>query len=96
MRNAKKKFYLNLPENEAAEIISSLGYSFSKRGYPDFTVYNEDGSIYGFVEVKPNEDSRLKTNQATFFDFCVERNIPCIRWCPSDGPNKIKEFIKGK
>jgi hypothetical protein len=59
-------------------------------------VYNEDGSIYGFIEVKPTEEAKLKTAQATFFDFCVERNIPCIRWCPSDGKQKIEDFVKGK
>ena len=96
-RMAKAKgrlYYVNKPEDLAAKAIISVGMTCSKRGYPDFTVYNKDGSIYGFIEVKPNDERQLKKEQESFFEFCASRKIPCLKWSPEDGPEKIVKFLK--
>lgn len=90
------KFFVNRPENAAAELLDRLGRAFSKRGYPDFTVYNLDGPIYGFIEVKPHDERELKTEQRVFSEFCHKYGIPFIMWCPTDGLDKIKTFLQIK
>lgn len=89
-------FFVNNPENSAAEILSSLSVRCSKRGYPDLTVYNEDGSIYGFIEVKPDDRENLKTEQQVFEEFCSKHDVPFIMWRPKDGLEKIKNFLVRK
>jgi len=90
-----RKFFTNVPEDLAACIVHDNGGSFSKRGYPDFTIYRKDGSIYGFIEVKPREDRDLKPEQQSFFQFCHKHGIPCIKWSPDEGPEPILRFMKG-
>lgn len=87
-------YYANSPEDEAAKAVRSVGLTCSKRGYPDFTVYNKDGTIYGFIEVKPHDKRSLKKEQETFFEFCASRKIPCLLWSPDEGAEKILEFLK--
>lgn len=89
-----RRFYTNQPEDAAACCLAGSGKDFSKRGYPDFTVYNSDGSIYGFIEVKPEKHDTLKKAQETFFSFCKSLNIPCIRWSPDEGEDKIRKFLE--
>lgn len=93
VRQASNKFYVNGPEDEAACYLDLLGFSFSKRGYPDLTVYNGDGTIYGFVEIKPEEDRPLKREQEVFKIFCEKHRIPFLKWCPSDGVSAIELFL---
>lgn len=97
-RQARRKargyeFYANKSEEACAQLLAGVGRSFSKRGYPDLTVYNSDGSIFGFIEIKPNQERKLKKEQQAFGDFCLARDIPFIRWCPEDGLEKLQEFL---
>lgn len=93
LETSGNKFYVNSPENAAATVLNQLSRTFSKRGYPDLTIYNEDGSIYGFIEIKPNDQRALKAEQKLFSEFCHKHSIPFIRWCPADGVSKIETFL---
>jgi hypothetical protein len=88
------KFFSNPAENSLAEEIHQKGIEFSKRGYPDFTVYNSDGSIFGFIEVKPRKDKELRINQQKFADLCQLHDIPFLKWAPEDGEEPIKKFLE--
>lgn len=89
-------YYANSPENEAASVVGELGAESTKRGYPDLTVYNSDGSIYGFIEVKPHKEHDLKPTQKLFQDLCTKHSIPFIRWSPDNGREVIEEFMQGR
>jgi hypothetical protein len=85
--------FCNPAEDAFAVCLKDHGISCSKRGYPDFTVYRPDGSIFGFAEVKPRDDRFLKKEQKAFAELCHRYKIPFLKWCPSDGEEPIKNFI---
>ena len=95
-RRQGRKFYTNKPEDLAACKLDEHRVGFNRRGYPDFTVYNSDGSVYGFIEVKPNRNTELKKPQQTFQNFCTSKGIPCIRWSPDEGVKKIEKFLESR
>jgi|JI10StandDraft_1071094.scaffolds.fasta_scaffold19839_8 hypothetical protein len=90
------QFFVNVPEERAAVHLHECGRRFSKRGYPDLTVYNDDGTIYGFIEVKPNDERFLKDEQDQFGQFCRKHSIPFMKWCPDHGREKIEQFLEGR
>lgn len=91
-----RNYYCNPSEDELATILRGMDIELSKRGYPDFTIYNSDGSIYGFIEVKPKEDRFLKTEQRAFSEFCYKFSIPFLKWFPCTPSETVQEFLKDR
>lgn len=88
-------YFVNKAEDQFAILLKDeKKIEISKRGYPDFTVYNSDGTIYGFVEVKNEDESGLKTNQSIFKDFCMKHGHPFLRWTLDSTKEEIDEFLK--
>jgi hypothetical protein len=73
--------------------MKNKGIEISKRGYPDFTVYDENGSIFGFVEVKSRDEKNLKQEQKVFSEFCHKFSIPFLKWSPKDGEEPLNAFL---
>lgn len=93
MKKESKRGMLNVAENKLQNIFKKLGHSYSRRGYPDFTVFDSNGEIYGFIEVKPFTDKKLKKNQELFRLFCERYEIPFLKWTPEMGEKAIHDFI---
>lgn len=96
LKEQGREFYCNPAEDQLAVFLHGQGVESTKRGYPDFTVYNSDGSIYGFVEVKSTEEKMLKSSQSKFSQFMFKLNVPFLKWCPSDGTETLENFLKGR
>lgn len=83
---------MNIAENEASTIFKELGIEYTRRGYPDFTLIEND-EIVAFVEVKPNQTKSLRKHQILFQKMCEKYGIPFIKWHPEDGNESIRALI---
>lgn len=79
----------NKHEQTCFDIMESKGYTVIKNGYPDLFCFNENGDIV-LIEVKPNSNHSLKTNQAKILKMLSKYGIPCYKWTPDKGFEKIK------
>lgn len=81
------------PQNEAEALFhdwaTSQGMRLTKRGWPDWFVWTDDGKI-ALVEVKPKHGRRLKKEQLAILRALAEFGVPCYRWSPDGGLVKIK------
>jgi hypothetical protein len=72
----------NKAEEKFRLLMQSKGLRVTKRGFPDFIVFDENVNILAFVEVKPTPEHQLKPSQMIFQKFCKEKNIPFYLWHP--------------
>lgn len=74
----------NYAENELENILEAKGIYYTRRGYPDYTILDKNGEIYGFIEVKPYLNKQLKESQKRFMRFCERYKIPFRKWTPNE------------
>lgn len=91
-----REFYCNEDEDLFAVLMSGLGISTTKRGHPDFIVFNSDGTIYGFVEVKNKDEKFLKDSQKIYSIFCHKYGIPFLKWTPDTTSEDVEGFLKDR
>lgn len=81
------------PKNRAEGIFFDRavekGLVASKRGWPDFVVWDQGGNLVGIVEVKPHRGRRLKREQVAVMRALASLGVPCYRWSPSEGYTRI-------
>jgi hypothetical protein len=66
-----------------------VGLRPSKRGWPDFVLFDEDGELAMCVEVKPHRGRRLKREQHAVMKALAKAGVPCYRWAPDSGLQKV-------
>ena len=64
------------------------GYKTTKRGWPDFFVWNEKGEVI-LVEVKAHRSRKLKREQKAVLRALAGYGVPCFRWSPDSGFTRI-------
>ncbi len=75
----------NVPEGKLFDLLEAKGYFVAKRGWPDFSVWDENGKLIAVVEVKPHAEQKLKTHQFAMLTALAEFGVPCFRWSPGGG-----------
>ena len=84
---AKTKAPKNEAENACFMELSALGWTATKRGWPDFFCVR-NGEIMA-VEVKPRKGHPLKANQAVIMGLLADHGIPCCLWTPDGGLERM-------
>lgn len=84
---AKTKAPKNEAENACFMDLSALGWTATKRGWPDFFCVR-NGEIMA-VEVKPRKGHPLKANQAVIMVLLADHGIPCYLWTPDGGLERM-------
>lgn len=84
---AKTKAPKNEAENACFMDLSALGWTATKRGWPDFFCVR-NGEIMA-VEVKPRKGHPLKANQAVIMGLLADHGIPCYLWTPDGGLERM-------
>jgi hypothetical protein len=87
-------WYANVSEAQLAQILKSKNRNFVRRGYPDFTVLDTKGDIWGFIEVKKTKRTRLREDQERFARFCAKHNIPFFKWTPEHSDIHLLRFLE--
>lgn len=82
-RRPSKERKPNVTEYAFEQLLKENGVSFSRRGYPDYTII-KNGRIVGFVEVKQWRRDRLRDGQRLFSRLCEDYGIPFARWSPEE------------
>lgn len=94
LQEAGTKYFVNEAEDALAVLFKdNLKIEVTKRGHPDFIVFNSDGSIYGFVEVKNTEEKFLKDSQKLYHEFCVKHSLPFLKWTPRTTEQEVSDFL---
>ena len=57
-----------------------IGYT--KTGYPDFSILDQNGIPIGFIEVKRGPHDKRRFDQVAFGRFCDRFNVPYFLWWP--------------
>ncbi len=84
-----RKIYKNIPEENFCRFIEDLGFTPTKRGWPDFICINPDGKFI-IVEVKDTKTHPLKKEQLAIMKILAGAGIPTYRW---DNQNKTLQEI---
>ena len=75
------------PRNQAEatlfDLMTSHGWTPSKRGWPDFICYKDNRVLV--IEVKPHRGRRLKREQLRIMQHLAAHGIDCYRWNPDTG-----------
>lgn len=71
----------NKAEAEFYDFAYGEGWEVTKRGWPDFFCWVDDGNIM-LVEVKRSDEVPLKTHQALVMERLASCGVPCFRWSP--------------
>lgn len=74
----------NTAETKLENIFDEKRVYYSRRGYPDYIVFDKHKRLYGFIEVKPRKSSLLRGGQQLFKEFCERQNIPFAKWIPGE------------
>ena len=56
--------------------------AYTKSGYPDFSILDQNGIPIGFVEVKRGPNDKRRFDQVAFERFCERFNVPYFLWWP--------------
>jgi hypothetical protein len=80
-RPTVKRRKLNEGEYAFRDFAIEQGFSYSKRGWPDFFCTDKNGNIF-VVEVKPTARRNLKPEQLTVLKALSAAGIPAFRWSP--------------
>ncbi len=78
----------NVAECKCWEQLEAKGWQVSKRGWPDFFCWKE-GEI-ALIEIKPHRGRKLKASQHRVMSELAKRGIPCYRWTPDNGFDKLQ------
>jgi len=77
----------NVAEGKLFDLMTGAGWEVTKRGWPDFFCIR-DGQVC-VVECKPYENSALKATQRIVMRALAAHGIPCFRYDPSSGMNRL-------
>lgn len=75
----------NKAEGKLFDEMLERGLLCTKRGWPDFSIWDQHDNLLGVVEVKPRPHLPLKDSQSRMMRALSRRGIPCYRWSPSSG-----------
>jgi hypothetical protein len=75
------KCYQSDSENLFAELARKASWKVTKKGWPDFICYHEDGRIM-MVEVKASQYHRLSSAQQILFNALERLGLDVRRWSP--------------
>ena len=78
----------NTAEGQLYDFISGKGWTVVRSGYPDFFCVKDNKIIC--VEVKPRATDPLKTNQLKVMQMLAAYGVPCYKWSPDGGFEKVK------
>lgn len=78
----------NSVEHQCYDEMRAQGYTVIKSGYPDLFCFKEDKIV--LVECKPKETQGLKTNQRLMLELFSKYGIPCYKYTPTNGFEKIE------
>ena len=78
-----RKTYRNRAEDALAELLTSVGWEVTKKGWPDFACFR-DGELI-LVEVKTGQSQYLKAGQRRLMNALSARGIDCYRWDSEGG-----------
>lgn len=65
----------------------AAGWTVCKRGWPDF-ICEKDGTL-AVVEIKPHRRRILKREQRRVMAWLAAYGVPCYRWSPDGGFERI-------
>jgi|GEM_PF-5520905 len=75
----------NGPEVLCEKAISELGLTPTKRGWPDFMAFDDEGRLAFVVEVKPDDFMPLKKEQVAVMRELQRHGIKVMRYSPRAG-----------
>lgn len=76
----------NRAEGKVWDYLIEHGWNVSKRGWPDFFCWKDNGDIL-LVEVKQKNHHNLKLGQKRVFHALESRGIPIIKFCAENLPD---------
>ena len=88
VHSLKETIPVNKAELEFFNKAKAKGWWLQKRGWPDFFCIKPDGTIC-LVEVKGKRGHQLKSSQRLTMERLSEFGVPCFRWSPDGGLEKI-------
>lgn len=80
----------NPAEAQCWEHLRALGWTPTKRGWPDFFAFDDEGRVLA-VEVKRFPQSRLKRTQARILLALHRAGLPVFVFEPSNGLRALTE-----
>lgn len=80
----------NIAEGKFYDQAVADNKSVTKRGWPDFIELDEKTNEIRLVEIKPHKNRKLKNNQSFILKRLSEYGVPCYRWSPDSGYERIK------
>jgi hypothetical protein len=78
----------NQPEEACAVWLESHGFTVSKRGWPDFVVFDSHGRLAA-VEVKRHAHHRLRHTQYAVMRALAHGGFPVFLWTPEGGLSEV-------
>lgn len=72
----------------------AAGWRATKQGWPDFFCLHPEKGI-ALIEVKPRASSPLKKSQVNIMRMLASFGVPCWRWDPVKGFERIRFDIEG-
>lgn len=83
----------NCPKNSSEALFwkwaKDHGYTPTKKGWPDFFIVRPGTNEVACVEVKPQYGRNLKHHQRIVALTLAAYGIPCFKWCPDTGFQRI-------
>ena len=79
----------NVAESIGYDKLASMGFTVTKRGWPDFFCFNEKTGEIAVVEVKRNKHHKLKDSQSAVMKALSKHGIPCYKFT-ADNDQLIK------
>ena len=80
------------PKNGAERLFheraEANGWRVTRRGWPDFFCWNEDGNFFAVEIKRPRQ--RLKKHQAAVLQILADHGIPAYRWDPRTGFTSVR------
>lgn len=73
----------NIAEGQFYDLAVEKGWDITNRGWPDFFL-EKDGQLI-CVEVKPSQNSNLRSPQRRIMSALSAYGIPCYMWSPDGG-----------
>lgn len=80
----KRNRLKNKAEGKCFAALSKQGWTFTRRGWPDFFCMHSEKGIM-VVEVKPAFTHPLKKSQQLIMRELTKFGVPCFRWDPQNG-----------
>jgi hypothetical protein len=85
----------NEAETQFLDYAVQKGIFATRRGWPDFACFLPDGELIA-VEIKRNSRHCLKESQLRIMRALSKFGVPCYRWTPDGGFERVKGGGNGK